>query len=207
MQMAATSQPFQVLLVDDSPSFLESALRFLSSDARIEVVGLALTGREAIEQIEIVQPDLVLMDWQMPDMDGLTATQQIKATSRPPSVIILTLHDSDEYRDAAFKAHADGFIAKSDFGLKLLPLIEQVLSARVTLPAEFAAPNSTSAGVDAAASRFDQSSRDQSTLGQGPRAEDILGATSQWESHRSELGCFNAFPTRPLFSFGIRWKN
>lgn len=119
--------PVSTLIVDDSPSFLQSAVRFLSMDGRVDVIGLALSGADAVIQVQQLRPDLVLMDLAMPGMNGLEATRAIKAGSNPPSVIILTLHDTPEYRTAAREAQADGFVAKSDFGVKLLPLIESLL--------------------------------------------------------------------------------
>jgi glucose-1-phosphate adenylyltransferase len=117
----------RILLVDDSPHFIESAERFLSEELGITVVGSALSGQDALEQISRLQPDLVLMDVAMPGMDGLETTQQIKAMPSPPRVIILTLYDTPKYREAAQQAGADGFVPKADFGEKLLPLIYAIL--------------------------------------------------------------------------------
>ncbi len=115
--------PLRVLLVDDSHDFLESAARFLSAYPRLEIVGCALSGQHAWELVTRLRPDLVLMDLAMPGMNGLEATSQIKAQPGAPRVVILTLHDNAEYRMAAEAVRADGFIAKSDFGTQLLPLI------------------------------------------------------------------------------------
>ena len=115
--------PLRVLLVDDSQDFLESAARFLSAYPSLEIVGWTFSGRDARELVARLQPDLVLMDLTMPGMNGLEATRQIKALPGAPSVVILTLHANHEYRVAAEAAGADGFIAKSEFGTQLLPLI------------------------------------------------------------------------------------
>ena len=115
--------PIRILLVDDSPEFLETATRFLSADARIEIAGRALSGADAIEQVARVHPDLVLMDWGMPGMSGLEATHRIKAGPGAPGVVIVTLHDDIEYRGAAQAAGADGYVTKSEFGQALFPLI------------------------------------------------------------------------------------
>jgi DNA-binding NarL/FixJ family response regulator len=113
----------RTLLVDDSPEFLEAAGRFLAADPYIELVGTVLSGKEAIEQVSILNPDLVLMDLAMPGINGLETTRRIKAEPDAPRIIILTLHDNPEYRAASESVDADGFIAKSDFGAELLPLI------------------------------------------------------------------------------------
>ena len=116
----------RTLLVDDNPQFIEAAIRFLSSDPQVEVVGSALSGQAALEQVELLNPDLVLIDLAMPGMNGLEATQNIKLQSNAPQVIILTLYDNQEYRTACEAAHADGFVSKSDFGIKLIPIIQSL---------------------------------------------------------------------------------
>lgn len=114
----------RILLIDDSPEFLEVAARYLSSAQDLEVVGKAQSAREGLRQVLRLQPDLVLMDLAMPDMNGLEATREIKTLPSPPRVIILTLYDNPEYRQAAETARADGFIPKSEFASQLLPLIQ-----------------------------------------------------------------------------------
>jgi DNA-binding NarL/FixJ family response regulator len=116
----------RVLLVDDNPAFLETEARFLSADPRVHVVGGVLSGVEALEQVGLLRPDLVLIDLAMTGMNGLETTRHLKALEPPPLVIILTLHDNLEYRIAAELAQADGFVAKADFGAKLLPLIHHL---------------------------------------------------------------------------------
>lgn len=118
----------RILLVDDSPTFLESATRFLAMDARLEIIGCVFSGGEALEQVPRLCPDLVLMDLAMPGMNGLEATRHIKAQPSAPYVVILTLNDSREYRDAALGVGADGFVTKSEIGTALLPLLHSLLA-------------------------------------------------------------------------------
>ena len=130
----------RILLVDDSLPFIESAGRFLSNELGVEVVGKAISGLDALAQVTKVAPDLVLMDVSMPGMDGLEATQQLKARPDAPTIIILTLYDTPKYRDAAKKAGADGFIPKADFGEKLVPLIQTLFPELVRPAPEPAQP-------------------------------------------------------------------
>jgi two-component system, chemotaxis family, chemotaxis protein CheY len=116
----------RTLLVDDSADFLDSAEQFLSADHNIEVIGRSQSGPEAIDEVSRLRPDLVLMDLAMPGMNGLEATQAIKAIDSPPRVIILTLYDNPEYRAAAGHVGADAFLTKSDFGERLLALIHDL---------------------------------------------------------------------------------
>jgi CheY-like chemotaxis protein len=120
--------PRRVFLVDDSEEFLDSATHFLTADPKIEIVGRASSGRGALEQVPVLKPDLVLMDLNMPEMNGLEATRQLKSQPDGPRVIILTLHDNPEYRAAAEAVQADGFVAKTELGLQLLPLIQELFA-------------------------------------------------------------------------------
>jgi two-component system response regulator NreC len=128
---AASVQSVRVLVVDDSSDFLVWAIRFLCLDARIKVVGSATSGFDAIEQVALLHPDVVLMDVSLPDMTGLQVTRQIKALPDPPCVIISTLYDNPEYRAAAEDVHADGFITKSEFGTGMLPMIHKLCGYRL----------------------------------------------------------------------------
>ncbi|HEX7972893.1 MAG TPA: response regulator transcription factor [Anaerolineales bacterium] len=121
----------RTLLVDDSPDFLDAAAHFLSSDPQIEIVGVSLSGQEALDRLPGIDPDLVLMDLAMPDLSGLEATRRIKTQPNAPRVIILTLHDNQEYRRASQAAQADGFMTKSDVGVNLLPLIHSLFELEV----------------------------------------------------------------------------
>jgi DNA-binding NarL/FixJ family response regulator len=120
--------PIRVLLVDDSLEFLESATRFLATDPSIAIVGRAFSGPEALEQIRLLQPDLVLVDLVMPRMNGLQMTSLVKSRPNAPRVIILTLYGVSEYAAASEAAHADGWISKSAFGVELLPLIHTLFA-------------------------------------------------------------------------------
>lgn len=115
------------LLVDDNPDFLDSARRFLELDGRLEIVGLARSGGEALEQCGHLRPELVLMDWAMPEMNGLEATRRLKQNAGAPTVVILTQHDDATYRQAAAAAGADGFIAKAEFVEQLIAAVEALL--------------------------------------------------------------------------------
>jgi len=125
--------PIRTLIVDDNPEFIEAAIRFLSLDPHIEMLASAHTGQEALEKARALSPDLVLIDLAMPGMNGLETTRQLKASENPPRVIILTLHDNLEYRQASNDVGADAFITKSEFGAQLLPLIVEMFDLQ-TIP-------------------------------------------------------------------------
>jgi DNA-binding NarL/FixJ family response regulator len=109
--------PLHVLLVDDQ-AMIRSGLRLLlEAEPDIAVVGEAGTGAEAVEQARLRRPDVVLMDVQMPVMDGIEATRRIIAGRAPsadsPRIVILTTFDLDEYVFEALRAGASGFLLKN----------------------------------------------------------------------------------------------
>lgn len=116
----------RVLLVDDSPEFLKMLSKFLASVPEVDLIGVASTGQAALKLAAEFRPGLVLMDLIMPHMNGLDATRQIKATPYPPIVVILTGHDTQEYRSEATKAGADGFVYKPELFHELLPLMRRL---------------------------------------------------------------------------------
>ena len=118
----------RVLLADDSPEFLQMMSGFLARDSAIELIGAALTGQDAVKLAAELHPDLILMDLIMPHTNGIEATRQIKATPYPPIVIILTGHDTPEYRSKAANAGADGFVYKPELFKKLLPLMKHLVT-------------------------------------------------------------------------------
>lgn len=115
----------RVVVVDDQALVRDGFGMVLDHEEDIEVVGQAGTGLEAIEIMQTKQPDVVLMDIRMPEMDGLDATRRIVAESDwPVKVIILTTFDADEYVYEALKAGASGFV------LKDIPRTELVAAVR-----------------------------------------------------------------------------
>jgi DNA-binding NarL/FixJ family response regulator len=102
----------RVVLADDQTLVRSGFRMILKAEPGIEVVGEAADGRQAIETVRELRPDLVLMDIRMPNMDGLEATRRILAEPDPPRVLVLTTFDLDEYVFAALRAGASGFLLK-----------------------------------------------------------------------------------------------
>lgn len=127
------SDPIRVLLVDDDP-LVRSGLHFLfdaSDDLR--VVAEAGDGAEAIEAVRANRPDVVLMDLRMPGLDGITATQQIRALPDPPHVIALTTWDLDDAVMRALQAGASGFLLKTAPPLDIMAAVRSVMAGDAVL--------------------------------------------------------------------------
>jgi DNA-binding NarL/FixJ family response regulator len=91
-----------------------------STRPKTEVIGEAQNGREAVEQARALHPDVILMDLEMPILDGYEATRQIKAQLPAPRVIILSIHNSPEEQLRARAAGADGFVVKEGASYPIL---------------------------------------------------------------------------------------
>jgi len=102
----------RVLIVDDHPVVLEGLHTMLSTDRNIEVVGEACDGAEAVAMVEEKEPNVVLMDIRMPNMDGVQATRRIKQQSPSTAVLVLTMYDTDAYVVDAVRAGASGYLLK-----------------------------------------------------------------------------------------------
>ena len=118
--------------MDDSLEFLKSASNLLGREKRVELVGQASSAAQAVNEVAAARPDLVLMDLNMPDMNGLEATRLIKKQQPSPHVVILTLHDNAEYRAAALASGAIGFISKIEFTKDFLALMRDLLERMKT---------------------------------------------------------------------------
>jgi DNA-binding NarL/FixJ family response regulator len=121
-----TITPVRVLLVDDDDLMRAGLKAVLSSDPNTQVVGEAATGRIAVEQARALQPDVVLMDVRMPDLDGIAATRELLVASPDLKVIILTTFEQDEYIFDALNAGASGFLLKRTRAEDLLAAIHAV---------------------------------------------------------------------------------
>ena len=102
----------KVLIADDHRDFRRVVHEFLDRMPNVSVVGEAINGGEAVEKVEQLIPDVVLMDIAMPQMNGLEATRIIKQRWPETKVLIATTYDDPTYRLQALEARADGYILK-----------------------------------------------------------------------------------------------
>jgi DNA-binding NarL/FixJ family response regulator len=121
-----TDQRVRVLLVDDDDLMRAGLRSVLSSDETIEVVGEAGDGRAALGEIRKLQPDLVLMDIRMPELDGISATREVLAAEPELKVVVLTTFEEDDYIFEALSAGASGFLLKRTKPEELIAAIHTV---------------------------------------------------------------------------------
>jgi DNA-binding NarL/FixJ family response regulator len=122
-----SQQSTRVLVADDETPFAEELTRMLACDERIEVVGSARDGHEAIELAEMLRPDLVLMEIGMPGVDGVEATRRIRATNPDVRVLMLTgVGGSEATTTRAHEAGASAFITKNQTAAELTEAIGEI---------------------------------------------------------------------------------
>ena len=117
----------RILIVDDIPQVREDLRTLLPLAGDIEVVGTAINGLDAVRQTESLQPEVVLMDLEMPVMDGYEAARQIRTLNPECRIIVLTIHDFEETRQRAADAGADAFIVK---GTPVETLVEVITKGK-----------------------------------------------------------------------------
>jgi DNA-binding NarL/FixJ family response regulator len=136
--MTSASTPIRLLIVDDHPLMREGITAVLLRQPDMAVVGEASQGHEAVERHAALQPDVTLMDLQLPGMDGLQAIEAIRKTSPRARVLVLTTYQGDFQAWRALKAGATGFLVKSSLRASLLDAIRTVHAGGRWVPPEVA---------------------------------------------------------------------
>jgi DNA-binding NarL/FixJ family response regulator len=129
----------RVLIVDDHPIVRDGIAAVLGTQPDLQIAGLAGTGQEGLRQVATVIPDVVLMDLQLPEMDGVRATAAIKAAHPQVHVLVLTTYDTDSDIIAAIDAGADGYLLKQAGRDELCAAIRTVANGGSALSPDVAA--------------------------------------------------------------------
>jgi DNA-binding NarL/FixJ family response regulator len=128
---AKKPKPLRVLIADDHRLFAEALQAILASDERIEVVGQASDGSEAVALAQTLGPDVVLMDVSMPVLDGFEATRKIRAGSEDTRVLMLTGSNARADVDRSREAGASGYVTKDRIASELVAAIVEVTQRRL----------------------------------------------------------------------------
>jgi DNA-binding NarL/FixJ family response regulator len=129
----------RLLLCDDHALFRQGLRSILETEESFRIIGEAATGREAVRHALDTRPDVVLMDIQMPELDGVAATKEILAEDPQMRVIILTMYRQDRYVFEAIKVGARGYLLKDASGNDLIDAVTRVAKGETLLNAEMAA--------------------------------------------------------------------
>lgn len=118
---------YRVVLADDHPLFRSGLTKVLQAGHAFEVIGETSRGDEAVELVNKLLPDLVIMDVSMPGMDGIEATKQIKAAHPGIKILILSMHSDDAYWRESMDAGASGYVLKRAVDTELMIAIQSVM--------------------------------------------------------------------------------
>jgi DNA-binding NarL/FixJ family response regulator len=128
------SSQISVLLVDDHSVVRKGFRRILEDEADILVQGEAGTGREAVEMVSLYRPQVVVMDLSMPEMDGVQATREIVAQAPGTAVLILRMHEDENYIRHAREAGARGYLLKNAVDVDLASAVRTVAGGGQCFP-------------------------------------------------------------------------
>ena len=128
--MLQVTPPFRILIAEDDESFLEAIALLLEQDDRFIVAGRARNGREAVEQAEETAPDAVVMDIEMPVVDGVEATKRLRAAAPELPIVAVSGHDYEERVLEIRQAGADDYVRKA----RLADELPRVLAALLETP-------------------------------------------------------------------------
>ena len=181
----ASSRPIRVAIVDDDALVRAGLVMMLGGAADLEVVAQASDGAQAEAMVDAHRPDVVLMDIRMPKVDGLTATQRLRARPGAPQVIVLTTFDADEYVLRALRVGEGGFLLKDTPPAEIVQAVRRVAAGDAML-----SPSVTRQLIDhvadpAAASRRDHARAAVEQLSERERA--VAVALGQGRSN-AEIG-------------------
>ena len=127
--------PIRVVIADDHEAVRKGMRSLLESQDELMVAGEAANGKEAVDQVKKLKPDLVILDITMPLMDGLTAAREIRQVSPDTPIVIFTMHRIREFVDIAKRIGLCGYVAKEDDGEALLAAVDAVRHHQTYFPA------------------------------------------------------------------------
>jgi two-component system nitrate/nitrite response regulator NarL len=136
--MPTSEQRVRVVIADDHPFFRDGVRRGLTEDGRIEVVAEAATGREAIDVIRREQPDVALVDYQMPEVDGTGVVRAVVREELPTRVLLLSAHTDSAIVFDALQEGAAGYLGKEARRAEIVEAVLKAARGETVVPAEVA---------------------------------------------------------------------
>ena len=206
----------RLLVMDDHPMMREGLAQLINNETDLMVCGEAGTGREGLDLIGKLKPDLLLADISLPDKNGLEVIKDAQALHPGVAVLVISMHDESLYAERVLRAGARGYIMKQEGGKKLMEAIRHVLSGKVYLSEKMSATILESlgrAGRSGRGSMENLTDREFEVLqllgaGKGTReiAEQIHLSPKTVEAHRANIKRKLALKTgAELVRYAVRW--
>jgi DNA-binding NarL/FixJ family response regulator len=136
--MTAPSVPIKVLIIDDHPVVRLGLRTMLESEEHIIVTGTAGSVREGLQEVQKVEPDVVLMDLRMPEMEGIEAIGELRRVAANIRILVLTNYDEEDYIFRALKAGAMGYLLKNTPQEEIIHAVEMVHQHQSCIPPNIA---------------------------------------------------------------------
>ena len=197
----------RVLIADDDDLMRAGLVELLSGDPSIQIIGEASNGRQAVERARRLDPDVVLMDVRMPDLDGIEATRELTRATPDTRVLILTTFEQDDYVFGALRAGASGFLVKRTRPEELIAAVHTIAAGDALL-----SPSVTGRVIDRMAQQPTPDLADQASLGElTPREREVLELVARGLSNREiatalvvEESTIRTHTKRILMKLGLR---
>jgi DNA-binding NarL/FixJ family response regulator len=136
--MAAAAKPIKVLIIDDHPVVRLGLRTMLESEEHILVTGSAGSAKEGMQEVQKAQPDVVLMDLRMPEIEGVEAIGELRRVAENIRILVLTNYDEDDYIFRALKAGAMGYLLKNSPQEEIIHAVEMVHQNQSCIPPNIA---------------------------------------------------------------------
>ena len=186
--------PLRILVADDHAVVRRGVRALLEGQMDCQVCGEASTGPEAVEQTRLLDPDIVVLDLSMPELNGLDATRRILRESPRTQVLVLTMHHSEELAHQVLQAGARGYVLKSDADRELVAAVDSLQQRRTFLTPNLAASDAGADGTQADGGRGELTPREREIVqlvAEGRSSKEVaamLGISVKTvESHRTNV--------------------